>query len=157
MNSAAYLTKHGWLGNGHSLHPKGHGIKKPLLIAVKQDLLGVGKKKNDVHADQWWARMFESTLKELQIGTQGTLAKPEALPVASSRIIADTLTYQRSNKLGIGDLYAHFVKGESLDGTLKEGAENKTRVDKHPKSQRKGDEKKVIKPRKKHKVKHRKL
>jgi nucleolar protein TMA23 len=66
MDSSAYLTRHGWLGDGHALHPG--GIKKPLLVSKKANVLGLGKKKNDAHADQWWARAFDSGLKNLEIG-----------------------------------------------------------------------------------------
>lgn len=117
MDSSAYLIKHGWLGTGHSLHPKGHGIRKPLLVSEKLDLLGVGKKKHDIHADQWWARMFDSTLKELQIGTCGTSANPEGLATAS-RKHRDDPPHRQRNSSGIGSLYGNFVKGESLVGTI---------------------------------------
>lgn len=118
MDTAAYLTKHGWLGTGHSLHPKGHGIKKPIHITEKLDLLGVGKKKHDIHADQWWARMFDSTLKDLQIGENKTLANPEAASGLSSRKPFDSLPYQQPDTVETSSLYRNFVKGESLVGTI---------------------------------------
>lgn len=128
MDSAAYLIKHGWLGTGHSLHPKGHGIRKPLLISEKLDLLGVGKKKHDIHADQWWARMFDSTLKELQIGTHRTSANPKVLLATSSRKHRDDLHHRQPNSAGTGSLYGNFVKGESLVGTIEAQAAKHTQT-----------------------------
>src|SRR4051812_9627361 len=55
MNAESYLRKQGWKGSGHSLDSTGRGIKKPLLIAHKQDQLGLGKKKAAwTTDDQWW-------------------------------------------------------------------------------------------------------
>ena len=49
MNAEAYLRKQGWQGAGHSLDGEGRGIAKPLLIAHKQDQLGLGKKTGGPH------------------------------------------------------------------------------------------------------------
>ncbi|KAL2051449.1 hypothetical protein ABVK25_008316 [Lepraria finkii] len=64
MDTAAYLTSQGWAGHGHALHHSGRGITKPLTVTQKNNVLGIGKKKYDAHADQWWARAFDETLKE---------------------------------------------------------------------------------------------
>lgn len=66
MDSSAYLKSHGWRGAGHSLDQTGRGLKKPLLVSHKVDVLGVGKQKH-LASDQWWMRAFDESLK--QIGT----------------------------------------------------------------------------------------
>jgi len=69
MNAEAYLRKQGWQGSGHSLDKTGRGIKKPLLIAHKNDQLGLGKKKA-AHTtdDQWWLRAFDQSLQSIGTG-----------------------------------------------------------------------------------------
>ena len=69
MNAEAYLRKQGWPGSGHSLDQSGRGIKKPLLIAHKNDQLGLGKKKA-AHTtdDQWWLRAFDQSLQSIGTG-----------------------------------------------------------------------------------------
>lgn len=69
MNAEAYLRKQGWQGSGHSLDTSGRGIKKPLLIAHKNDQLGLGKKKA-AHTtdDQWWMRAFDQSLQAIGTG-----------------------------------------------------------------------------------------
>ena len=156
MDPAAYLTKHGWLGTGHSLHPRGHGIKKPLLGAAKLNLLGVGKKKNDIHADQWWARMFDSTLKDLDIGSKAKPVKPKALPAASSRENLDGIPHRQPNNLGISSLYANFVKGEGLAGTMEAHIAKTPQTNQNMEISRKRDKKRKVKSRRKHDIRHRK-
>jgi nucleolar protein TMA23 len=71
MNAEAYLRKQGWQGSGHSLDGEGRGIKKPLLIAHKQDQLGLGKKKAAYTTDdQWWMRAFDDSLKNIGSGQE---------------------------------------------------------------------------------------
>jgi nucleolar protein TMA23 len=126
MDSSAYLTKHGWLGTGHSLDPKGHGITKPLHLSGKFDLHGLGKRKHDAHADQWWARMFDSTLKELRLGEQEPRAHPEALVKVSGERDCDGLSQPFG---GASALYGRFVKGGSLAGTIESQAEKQLQTD----------------------------
>jgi hypothetical protein len=71
MNAESYLRKQGWKGSGHSLDSTGRGIKKPLLIAHKQDQLGLGKKKAAwTTDDQWWMRAFDESLKTIGTGQE---------------------------------------------------------------------------------------
>ena len=77
MNAEAYLRKQGWQGSGHSLDGEGRGIKKPLLIAHKQDQLGLGKKKAAYTTDdQWWMRAFDASLKSIGSGQEVYLDSP---------------------------------------------------------------------------------
>ena len=118
MDTAAYLSKHGWLGAGHSLHPNGNGIKRPIRITEKLDVLGVGKKKHDIHADQWWARMFDSTLKDLQIGESQSVITPDTALASSKSKHIDALPNRPPNIVQTSSLYNNFVKGEGLVGTI---------------------------------------
>ena len=40
MDASSYLKRHGWRGDGHSLDHTGRGIRKPLLVSKKVDVLG---------------------------------------------------------------------------------------------------------------------
>jgi nucleolar protein TMA23 len=71
MNAESYLRKQGWKGSGHSLDSTGRGIKKPLLIAHKQDQLGLGKKKAAwTTDDQWWMRAYDQSLQNIGTGEE---------------------------------------------------------------------------------------
>jgi hypothetical protein len=71
MDADAYLKRHGWKGTGHALDHNGRGIKKPLLIAHKQDQLGLGQKKAAHRTDdQWWMRAFDESLKNIGTGQE---------------------------------------------------------------------------------------
>ena len=138
MDTAGYLTRQGWRGTGHALHPTGRGIKKPLLISQKKNVLGIGKKKHDAHADQWWARAFDSSLKDLNVvKVEGRkLQSPDILVAEESETgegkgqDADVTVKRRewcqldmlraggAKWVGEGGLYGGFVKGQGLTGTI---------------------------------------
>ncbi|KAK5016370.1 hypothetical protein LTR39_002119, partial [Cryomyces antarcticus] len=101
MDASAYLQRHGWKGTGHSLDRTGNGLKKPLLISKKVDVLGVGIKKHDV-SDQWWMRAFDNSLKELGSGQKSTLQQI------------------REGGVKKGGLYGFFIRGQGVPGTLNE-------------------------------------
>ena len=117
MDTAAYLTRQGWLGSGHSLHPTGRGIKKPLLISQKRNVLGIGQKRHDAHADQWWARAFDSSLKNLDVGADGTNDIGDSLRPGVSGIL-EMIHAGGQKWASNGGLYAGFVRGEGLRGTI---------------------------------------
>ncbi|KAF2732699.1 hypothetical protein EJ04DRAFT_399652, partial [Polyplosphaeria fusca] len=101
MDANAYLKKLGWKGSGHSLDHQGRGIRKPLLIAHKQDQLGLGTKKAAHKTDdQWWLRAFDASLKTIGTGEESTLSQI------------------RKNGINRGGLYGFFVRGEDLEGTI---------------------------------------
>ena len=116
MDAAAYLTNQGWRGSGHTLQPNGKGISKPLLVSRKTNVLGVGKKAHDAHADQWWSRAFDETLRSLNGQTTTTRSNTTsgAADAKSQGIVPTRWTTN-------GGLHGSFVKGESLKGTM--GAE----------------------------------
>jgi len=120
MDTAAYLTNQGWLGLGHSLHPAGRGLKRPLLVSQKSNALGIGKKKHDAHADQWWARAFDSSLKGLEVGKNETTGATNSVKSGSWGTL-DMIKAGGGKWAGKGGLYAGFVQGEGLSGTISQG------------------------------------
>ncbi|KAL8660119.1 MAG: hypothetical protein Q9202_006804 [Teloschistes flavicans] len=113
MDTSAYLTRQGWLGKGNTLHPSGHGIKQPLLVARKTNTLGLGKKAHDVYADQWWSRAFEETL--------GSLNGSAAIEKNNMEIRVKTSVMGVPGAArwgGPGGLYGGFVRGAGLEGTI---------------------------------------
>ena len=119
MDTAAYLTSQGWAGHGHALHHSGRGIIKPIAVSQKNNVLGVGKKKHDAHADQWWARAFDETLKGINATKDGATGTTEALVVTGAAKQAGQKMRWGVQSVGNG-LYSCFVKGEGLGGTLEE-------------------------------------
>ncbi|KAI4188419.1 MAG: hypothetical protein L6R41_002149 [Letrouitia leprolyta] len=111
MDTKGYLTRQGWHGNGHALHPSGHGIRKPLLVSKRIDRLGVGKKAHDAHAGQWWSRAFDETLRSLN----GEQSK-KTIESKSATVIQPGVLAAKWN--GNGGLYDSFVKGQGLEGTI---------------------------------------
>lgn len=118
MDAAAYLTNQGWRGDGHALHHSGRGITKPLRVSQKANVLGVGKKQHDAHADQWWARAFDDTLKGLNTTKNEATGKTEGLAFDSGAKALQMVGIGRAKWVGQGGLYSNFVRGESLSGTL---------------------------------------
>lgn len=108
MDTNAYLKRHGWRGDGHSLDTTDRGIRRPLLVSKKVDMLGVGLNKHAAVSDQWWMRAFDEGLKNLGSGTKSTLANV------------------REKGVHFGGLYGRFVKGETVEGTI-ESEEDKAK------------------------------
>lgn len=102
MDAASYLKRHGWRGDGHGISRTGQGIKKPLLVSKKVDVLGIGVNKHAAVSDQWWMRAFDQGLKDLGSGKQSVLGTVREKGVVH------------------GGLYGRFVKGEGVAGTFEE-------------------------------------
>ncbi|MCJ1438507.1 hypothetical protein MMC27_007897 [Xylographa pallens] len=117
MDTSAYLTNQGWRGLGYALHPTGRGIKKPLLVSQKSNVLGIGKKKHDAHADQWWARALDNSLKGLEVGHNGVSGATESVEFGAWGSW-DMIKAGGEKLTGKGGLYAGFVRGEGLSGTI---------------------------------------
>ena len=100
MDASAYLKNQGWRGSGHSLDHSNRGIKKPLLVSKKVDVLGVGLNKHTNVSDQWWLRAFDQGLKSLGTGEQTTLSQVQ------------------KHGINRGGLYGRFVKGEKIPGSI---------------------------------------
>lgn len=107
MDASALLSKQGWRGSGFSLDKSNHGLAKPLLVSRKVDALGLGTKKDDF-SNQWWLRAWD-TPKAGQAATPPLASAPSHLP--------HTLNSRISGSRG---LYSHFVKADTLWGTIDE-------------------------------------
>lgn len=114
MDAHALLTSQGWRGTGHSLHPSSDstGLAKPLLVAQKKNNLGVGKKQHKT-SDMWWMNAFDKTLKGLDTSKDGTVVQNvtngglDMVVRGGARFVGNS-----------GGLYASFVRGECLSGTI---------------------------------------
>jgi hypothetical protein len=117
MDTTAYLTRQGWRGHGHSLDAHGRGIRKPLLVSKKNNAYGVGKRKHEALANQWWNAAFEKSLKGISIGV-----KPEEDVNKRNEIARkDQALDMRENetlRTKWGGLYSGFVKGDTLSGSM---------------------------------------
>jgi nucleolar protein TMA23 len=141
MDVHAHLLSLGWAGPGHSLdsrpHPQhkgrrglaydpaqnnnntGRGLVKPLLVSQKKNSFGIGKKSHEPAAgNEWWLKGFENALSNVgkNSGSQATsgTATPES---------ADAATH-RGKHIG---LYGFFVKGQQMEGTIREKEERQSR------------------------------
>lgn len=125
MDTAAYLTNQGWRGEGHALYQSGRGITRPILVSQKQNVLGLGKKKHDAHADQWWARAFDATLKGINSTKDGVRGKTEGISLSASAQALQMVGKGGAKWVGQRGLYSNFVRGECLGGTLTPQEERK--------------------------------
>lgn len=115
MDAYAYLIRHGWSGSGNPLNPDrastargGLGLTKPLLVARRSGNSGVGNKTTKDPTNQWWLRGFEDALKGLGGGDAPG---------------GDGDTGVGKGNALTSELYRHFVRGETIPGTL--GGEKK--------------------------------
>ena len=133
MDASAHLTRLGWRGTGHPLHPTGRGLSRPLLVSKKSDCLGVGKKKHDF-ADQWWSRALDASLTGLVVSdTANTTAiisdetrqgdrethGQEVRVCQTDEMGGLQMVAQGGGRwIGVRGLYDHFRRGEELSGTI---------------------------------------
>ncbi|CAK3733158.1 Hypothetical predicted protein [Lecanosticta acicola] len=110
MDAAGLLKRQGWRGYGHALSHTGNGLKRPLLVSKKVDVLGLGVNKHTAVSDQWWMRAFDQGLKDLGTGKKGVLGNI------------------REKGMVHGGLYGRFVKGEGVPGTFGAQDEEKKEV-----------------------------
>ncbi|KAK1636021.1 hypothetical protein BDP81DRAFT_394670 [Colletotrichum phormii] len=112
MDARALLQSQGWRGSGHSLHATDDriGLSKPLLLNRKDNTKGLGTKAHFT-SDTWWMNAFDEQLQGLDTSKQGQ--------------VTQTVTTGRLNQIeqvsgGKWMLYASFVKGGFLEGTIQE-------------------------------------
>jgi len=87
----------------------------------------VGKKKHDAHADQWWARAFDDTLKGINATKDGVTGRVESVDLGKGRgVEALRMVGKKAHErwVGGGGLYGCFVRGKRLGGTLTPGEES---------------------------------
>jgi nucleolar protein TMA23 len=114
MNAHALLTSQGWRGTGHSLHPTSDttGLSRPLLVSKKSNTLGVGKKSHKT-SDMWWMNAFDKSLQGLDTSGEGKVV--QTLTDGGLDMVVKGGAKFVGNE---GGLYASFVKGECLSGTI---------------------------------------
>ncbi|GKT64619.1 DNA-directed RNA polymerase II subunit Rpb1 [Colletotrichum tofieldiae] len=112
MDAHALLSAQGWRGKGHSLHATDDsiGLAKPLLLNRKDNTKGLGTKAHFT-SDTWWMNAFDEQLQGLDTSKKGQ--------------VTQTLTQGRLNQIekvsgGKWMLYASFVRGGFLEGTIQE-------------------------------------
>lgn len=114
MDAHALLTSQGWRGKGHSLHPTSDstGLSRPLLVSQKANNHGIGKKQHKT-SDMWWMNAFDKSLQGLDTSEQGKVVQT----VTSGGL--DMVVKGGAKWVGgKGGLYASFVRGEGLGGTI---------------------------------------
>ncbi|KAK0666146.1 hypothetical protein QBC41DRAFT_156110 [Cercophora samala] len=137
MNASAYLQSQGWLGKGHSLDshrfssssstptsdtPSGRnarGLVNPLLISRNTDGRGIGNKTHYT-SDQWWLSAFDQKLK----GLDTTNSKEGITQTVTEGKLDAVGKVQEGKYTGTKGLYAFFVKGGLLEGTVEVGLLN---------------------------------
>lgn len=147
MDTAAYLANQGWRGDGHALHHSGRGITKPILTSKKSNVFGIGKKKHDAHADQWWARAFDVTLKGINATTNSATGKTEGISLGAGAQALQMVGTARAKWAGQSGLYSNFVQGELLSGTLTPEEEMRLKGDKQKRGDGADERKKLVPPR----------
>ena len=115
MDAAALLQSQGWRGKGFSLHPTNNtiGLAKPLLISRNTDGRGIGQKTHYT-SDQWWLHAFDQKLKGLDTSKKGTVVQS----VTQGKLDIIASCQPNGKYTGVSGLYASFVRGGMLDGTM---------------------------------------
>jgi nucleolar protein TMA23 len=115
MDAAALLKSQGWRGKGFSLHPTNNsiGLAKPLLLSKNTDGRGVGQKPHYT-SDQWWLNAFDEKLKGLNTTKTGAVVQS----VTEGKLDALANCGGNGKYTGASGLYASFVRGETMEGTL---------------------------------------
>ncbi|KAL2184398.1 hypothetical protein L209DRAFT_757873 [Thermothelomyces heterothallicus CBS 203.75] len=115
MDAAALLKAQGWRGKGFSLHPTNNaiGLSKPLLISRNTDGRGIGQNKHYT-SDQWWLHAFDQKLKGLDTSKKGTVVQS----VTQGKLDAVASSQPKGKYTGARGLYASFVRGGMLEGTI---------------------------------------
>ncbi|KAK4105690.1 hypothetical protein N658DRAFT_492174 [Parathielavia hyrcaniae] len=119
MDAAALLKSQGWRGKGFSLHPTDNaiGLAKPLLISRNTDGRGIGQKQHYT-SDQWWLHAFDQKLKGLDTSKKGTVVQS----VTQGKLDVIASNQPNGKYTGVSGLYASFVRGGMLEGTMENEA-----------------------------------
>lgn len=114
MDARAILASQGWRGTGHSLHKSDDsiGLSKPILVSRKNNTRGIGRKSH-VTSDQWWLNAFDEQLKSLDTSNKTSIVQTKKNTKLESLLTAGAGKYKGANAL-----YACFVSGGMLEGSL---------------------------------------
>ncbi|KAF3310955.1 hypothetical protein TWF173_009075 [Orbilia oligospora] len=147
MNAQSYLQSFGWtpgtsLGNplshapSTSTCPSSQRLTKRILISTKNNTLGVGRKQSNLnHADLWWEKAFDISLKKLDVNKDTSSIPQEKKDVVDNMNLFSELGGGRGfggTAMGEGakkgggkkvehtkaPLYRYFVRGQGLEGTM---------------------------------------
>ncbi|TGJ74814.1 hypothetical protein EYR41_001778 [Orbilia oligospora] len=147
MNAQSYLQSFGWtpgtsLGNplshapSTSTCPSSQRLTKRILISTKNNTLGVGRKQSNLnHADLWWEKAFDVSLKKLDVNKDTSTIPQEKKDVVDNMNLFSDLGGGRGfggTAMGEGvkkgggkkvehskaPLYRYFVRGQGLEGTI---------------------------------------
>lgn len=123
MDAHALLKSQGWRGSGHSLHKTddGIGLAKPILVSRKNNTLGIGR-KNHVTSDQWWLNAFDEQLKSIDTSNKTSVV----VQTKTTTKLDGLLTHGAGKYTGANALYACFVSGGLLHGTIKPSEETES-------------------------------
>lgn len=115
MDASALLKSQGWRGTGFSLHPTDNaiGLARPLLISRNTDGRGVGQKPHHT-SDQWWLHAFDQKLKGLDTSKKGAVTQA----VTQGKLDVVSAGKPGGKYTGSAGLYASFVRGETMVGSL---------------------------------------
>lgn len=118
------LKSQGWRGKGHTLHPTDNaiGLSNPLRISRNTDGRGIGGSTHYT-SDQWWLAAFDEKLKGLDTSKTGQVTQT----TTQSKLDAVTANIGGGKYTGAGGLYASFVRGEGLAGTVSDDSEQSGR------------------------------
>ncbi|KAM3532687.1 hypothetical protein NHJ13051_000150 [Beauveria bassiana] len=121
MNASALLTAQGWRGKGHSLHKTDDavGLAKPLLLNRKDNTRGIGATQHFT-SDQWWMNALDEQLQGLDTSKKGKVVQT---------ITTGKLNAIEKGSLSKYSLYATFVRGGFLQGTIEALNKQKGDVD----------------------------
>lgn len=114
MDAAALLKSQGWRGKGFSLHPTNNsvGLAKPLLLSRNTDGRGIGQKHYT--SDQWWLHAFDQKLKGLDTSQKGAVVQS----VTQGKLDVIVSSQPSGKYTGVKGLYASFVRGGTLEGSI---------------------------------------
>ncbi|KAF3764366.1 hypothetical protein M406DRAFT_339989 [Cryphonectria parasitica EP155] len=123
MDAHALLTSQGWRGSGHSLHKTDDtiGLAKPILVSRKNNVLGVGRKSH-VTSDQWWLNALDEQLKSLDTSGKTSIVQTKTNTKLGG-LLASSTAGAAGKYAGANGLYACFVSGGLLQGTIRSGQE----------------------------------
>ncbi|KAK0751475.1 hypothetical protein B0T18DRAFT_478378 [Schizothecium vesticola] len=115
MDASALLKSQGWRGTGFSMHPTDNsiGLARPLLLSRNTDGRGVGQKPHHT-SDQWWLHAFDQKLKGLDTSKKGAVTQA----VTQGKLDVVSAGKPGGKYTGSAGLYASFVRGETMVGSL---------------------------------------